>query len=346
MDTENEKTMNKFLIFLNIVLGLVLLFSVAFFLGNIYLASTINGGSWENTLTVNTTPVPSVTPLKRPTYSPASVVSPTPEVLSPSVENSVKCTNCEGSTNVVVSIKPAEVKEAGTVTVDYQYSPAPFTVNNGNETEPNELVLQILKRQELGHLSYNVEIPGVMYSIGGTEVSPNIYKLEPQDISLTRNYVVKDEFSILYPVLSEKQFKFIRSKQDYRFVYGLIKGVVEHEQKHYKTMKSYVSEVTSILNKPLSETQIIKATDKNAFRNVAANIISSEVSKRLQVARTNHEELQNNIDAPRPSITFRFENEVDGEVPPEITAQFLGEGKFVFQLPAGEIPRPPKPQIN
>lgn len=332
--------MKKFLVIVATFAGSVLFTVAVLFLVWTYIIPAFSTENGNNYLIVESS-LPSAPAFSiRPTYSPS------PVAVTPKTEKSVECVNCESTSNVEVSVEEAKAKIIGKVTANYKYSPAPFMVNNGRDTEPNELVLAILKKQELGHLSYEAGIPGVMYSIGGTEVSPGVFELKPQDVTLSQDYTIDVDFSIQYPVLSENQFKFVRVKSDYRFVYGLIKGVVEHEQKHYKTMESYISEISSILDKPIAETQTIKAADKNEFRKKAGDIVSSKVSEKLKAARDNHEVAQDNIDAARPSITFRFENEVDGEVPPEITAQFMGEGKFEFKLPAGEIPRPPKPQVN
>lgn len=281
-----------------------------------------------------------------------STTTTPPKTISPSKKPSVECAGCEKipAVSVAPTSQPKSVttsRQSGRVTTKYNYTADIYYAADSQEAYPHELVYDVLKRQELGHLSSKVSIPDVTYSSQGTLIRPNVYSVAPKDVSLTKNAVIGIVFTIRVPSLTNEQFLFLKDKKDYRFVYGLMKGIVGHEETHYKYLREYISEVVNVLNNPLTATQEISAENSADFQNKINTILLKTIERRLAAAKARHDQNQTRIDTPAgQDIIFNFEEEVNGKVPPPIKGDFQGEATFVFDLPEGSVPRPPLPNIE
>jgi hypothetical protein len=208
-------------------------------------------------------------------------------------------------------------------------------------------VREILERQELGHLTFRVDVPDATYNIQGIQVEPGVYRIKPSLVALTEDAAITVNFSIRYPVLSGAQYAFLRNKKDYRFVYGLIAGIVRHEGRHERALTAYVNELRGILAAPVTGDFTIQVASPEEFQKKATAELGRILEGRVAAARVQHEQAQAGIDDPTriARIEFVFEEEVNGEVPPHIIAEFVGEGQFSFTLPPGPVLRPPVPNI-
>lgn len=288
--------------------------------------------------------------------SPAATQEPT---ATPARKSSVTCTGCDTPPNVGVRVVPAASPApkpasqtvrtmAGAVSQRLRYTPESYTVLSGKAAHPHELAREILSRQQLGHLTFRVRMPSVVYDIQGQEVAPGQYRVEPQDVTLEAPAEVRADFSIRYPVLSDAQFSFIRANKDYRLVYGLIKGVVDHELRHYRELVAYIAELGRMFATPLTEGFTVEAESRQAFESQANAHLSRVLEQRSEVLRARHATKQDAIDDPEkgPRISFVFEEEVDGAVPSPLIAEFHGVANFSFELPPGPVPRPVTPNIK
>lgn len=271
---------------------------------------------------------------------------PVPSVSTTPVPH-VVCEGCEAPSPVVRVEQQATVPAAsGTITKALRYTPDSYTVFGGARGYPHDLVREILEQQKLGHLSFRVDIPDASYAISGTEVRPGVYEVRPGDVVPAEDARMIVPFSIRFPVLTDAQYAFLRGRKDYRFVYGLIRGIVDHEMRHYRELAGYVSTVEGILRSPITQAFTVTAGSRAEFDARAGAEVSRVLAERLTAADTHHQAKQDALDNPEnvADIHFVFEEEVNGSVPPPLTARFIGEGQFSFTLPAG-APRPPVPQI-
>ncbi len=322
------------------VVAIVMVFFLAVF-GGYWLHETIS----PNTLKKLEKAVPK--PII--TISPSLEITPTPSIPGakdvagskiPKIKTPETKTTAETHTNSAT---------IGKVTKKFKYTPDAYSVMGGKEAYPNEIVYGVLQNQELGHLSSHVETPSVSYTSQGKEIRPGVYLVTPADIKLTENTSINIDFSIRYPIVTNEQFEFMRDKKDYRFVYGLIAGVVGHEEMHYQVLRRYTDEITAILNNPINTNLEIEANTPAEFQQQVNDIMSRTVEQRLAAAKKRHDAGQADIDNPAngSQITFNFKEPAqDGVVPPAIVSQFKGKGTFNFELPEGSVPRPPVPQVN
>jgi hypothetical protein len=316
----------------------------------ILLLGVVAGAWWvvendvlDRGITIPELPVP--TPGVRP--RPPASATPVQTVTEPKAPAGVVCEGCERTPSVTVEKRPAPIAVAGRIAPDYRYTPEPYTVLGSQESYPHNIVREVLERLELGHLSFSIDIPNVAYDIQGTPAQVGTYMIRPSDVKLAGNPSLPVRFSIRYPVLSDEQFAFVRDKRDYRWVYGLIRGVVGHEERHYHALRTYIGELETILNNPLGGTVTVQASSDDEFQAKASALVSKTLSDRLAASRKKHEAAQDNIDDPakKQRIEFRFEDDVNGHAPPTIVADFIGEGTFTFDPLSLPAPRPPVPNI-
>lgn len=235
----------------------------------------------------------------------------------------------------------------GNVRIGWNESLTPYTVFAGSVKYPHEIVREVLEQQQLGHLEYSVSIPGVQYRIVGEPISDTQYRIDPDHVSLLDHVVVPIAFSMRYPILSDEQFAFLSDKTDYRFVYGLFRGVVEHEEMHLAALRTYAKEIETILARPLVSSREISASSKQEFYEKAGDVVREELIRRLDAAQGAHDQKQYAIDNPaeNPIIRFEFEEEVNSKVPPTLVAEFQGVATFSFTRLPSPPPRPPKPTL-
>ena len=279
----------------------------------------------------------------RPRTPPFPTAPPRPP--SPPPAAHVVCEGCERTPRV--SVRPREtIRTIGSVTERLRYTPDAYTLLGGRPAYPHELVREILEQQKLGHLTFRVEVPHVTYDIRGEEERPGVYRVRPGDVSLAENVVIAVDFSIRYPTLTDPQFAFLRDTKDYRFVYGLIRGIVRHEERHLRVLTAYLNGLRDILASPVTSDVPVPVATREEFQEHARAELGRILGNRIAAARAAHERAQAAIDDPARTarIEFVFEEEVNGSVPPPLVAEFTGEGQFSFVLPAGP-PRPPAPTI-
>ncbi|MDO8512628.1 MAG: hypothetical protein Q7S57_05105 [bacterium] len=285
----------------------------------------------------------------------APIPQPTqPSASQPYSGNSkVTCTGCDHNPLITTSdvqqnstLKKTAV--IGKVIIRYNYTPDYYPLAQNRPITASEIVYDILRRQDIGHLASNVNIPNISYLTTNKVDNNGVYTIPAGSVQLARNATLTTSFSISIPVLSDKQFDALKYGQDYHLIYGLIRGIVGHEELHYNALTAYINDIADILNNPISKDLKITASSETEMQNKLNAILLESTKKRLATARARHEATQNAIDdeALKQRITLEFKDKVNGDIPALVIGEFRGEGTFNFTLPPGPIPKPPIPNIN
>ncbi len=271
-------------------------------------------------------------------------LSPAPPPAA-SPEPHVVCEGCDRPPAITVTTGSSGA--AGAVSAQFHHTPDVYVVLDGKPAYPHDLLREILERQQIGHVVFRVAMSDVGYAIRATRQDAGTYVVRPEDVVPAEDAALAVDFSVRFPRLTDAQFTFLRDKQDYRFVYGLIVAIVRHEGRHVGVLRKYAGELRGIMQSPITAPLTIPAGSATEFRKRATDEIFRVLRARVEDARARHEHAQDAIDDPSKTarITFTFEEEVNGDVPPPITSAFVGESVFSFELPPGPVPRPPVPNI-
>ena len=265
----------------------------------------------------------------------------------------VTCDGCDHNpgittTNEATPTISKNTTTVGRVVISYNYKPENYSLASEKPVPASAIIYDILQRQDLGHLTSNVNIPDVSYVTTKSVFQNNSYTIPVGAIVLARNASLSANFSISVPVISDQQYNALKNTKDYRYVYGLIRGIVGHEELHYQALKNYMNEIATIINTPIATSLTISANSTTEMQNKVDTILMNTIKKRLAEARARHEAAQNAIDSNdlQQKISFEFQDKVNGEIPATIVGEFRGEGTFDFTLPPGPVSKPPTPNIT
>ncbi len=320
--------------FLSALLGLASFFSV-FFAGLMMFSSIVP--------MLGETVLPVVRRVRPPARTPPPIRAQLPA--AGDAQPHVVCVGCEDAPRVAIS--HATPVLAGKIAQQLSYTPNAYVSLGGRVGYPHELVHDILTQQKLGHIVFKISVPEVRYAISGAAVREGAYRVRPRDVSLENTATVRADFTIRYPTLTNEQFTFLRDRGDYRFVYGLVRGVIRHEERHFRALNNYLHELRAILAAPLTNDLVLPVRQAGALEWEAQQELLRVLRRRIAAVQEAHERAQAAIDDPvkKAKVDFVFEEEVEGEVPPMIIAEFIGEADFSFVLPPGPIPRLPAPTL-
>jgi hypothetical protein len=262
------------------------------------------------------------------------------------------CEGCDNNPSITTDINQNSSRKStskiGKVIVNFNYTPDYYFLAQNKPSSATEIIYDILRQQDMGHLSSSVNIPNISYLANHTKTINGVYIIPASSVVLAHNANLTTNFSISAPTLSNEQFNALQYSKDYNLIYGLIRGIVGHEELHYQALKTYIEEITEILNNPISEDLKISASSESAMQIKLNSALLESTKKRLAEARLRHQSAQNSIDDEsfQQKITLRFKEKVNGELPPPIIGQFRGKVTLDFKLPAGEIPKPPVPNVS
>jgi len=262
------------------------------------------------------------------------------------------CEGCDYNPSITTDVQQntdqSKTTAIGKVLVHYNYTPDYYILAQNQPSTATEIIHDLLRQQEIGHLSSNVNIPDISYLTTHSKTTNGVYVISANSVALARNANLTTNFSISIPTLSYEQFKALKNNKDYNLIYGLIRGIVGHEELHFRALNTYIEELAQILNHPINKDLNITAPSETEMQ-IKLNAILLETTKnRLATARSKHESAQNAIDDEtlRQRISLQFKEKVNGEIPATIIGEFRGKVTFDFDLPAGEIPKPPVPDIS
>ena len=264
----------------------------------------------------------------------------------------VTCTGCEHNPDITTTDNQQNVDQKNTAIVGrvisrYTYTPDYYSLDVNKPVAASEIIYDILKRQDLGHLSSSVNIPNVSYKTTSSTEKSGFYAIPKNSVSLANNVSIAINFSIRVPAISELQYQALKNTADYRYVYGLIRGIVGHEELHFQALKTYITNISNILNSPINEDVYITASNQTEMRSKLNDVLLKTIKEKLADARTHHEEAQNLIDDPsvKHEIKFEFTDKVGEILPAPIMGGFRGRATFDFSPLTTPIPKPPKPNI-
>lgn len=257
------------------------------------------------------------------------------------------CTPNPESTNIKNGETVTKNFTSGYVNTVFKYTPDYYSLSGGKPVSATELIYDILRRHDLGHLTSSVSIPNISYYTPSVTGENNKYFIRKDSVRIAKTANVSVIFSVRIPTLSEIQYETLKNTKDYRLIYGLIKGIVRHEEYHYEALRDYARDISTIINSPLTEDIVITAKDANEMRNKLNSTLAQSVKVRLNAARAKHENAQGDIDdtAINHKITFNFEDKIGNDTPAPIVGEFRGKAEFDFSPLPTPAPKPPVPTI-
>lgn len=238
--------------------------------------------------------------------------------------------------------------QADEVTLNLKVEQKPVILLKGEVRPAHELVKAMAKRQA-GLTAFSLRVqPRPLYAVEAVRDASGRYRIDPDSLQLSNNATIHARLLIRTPRLSNAQFNALRNAQDYRLVYGLIRGIVEHEELHAKEFAAYTRKVRAVYAAPPVGRNPDPIVDPNGNVDaLLAQYLQDRIREALQTLEDASAAVQYRIDqtGKETEVLFRFTDALNGEVPDPILYATNGKLRVKFEVPKGN-PRPPDPKTK
>lgn len=249
---------------------------------------------------------------------------------------------------VFFSVTLPAAAHAAQVAIDLRIERKPVTLFRG-EPRPPHILIEEMVRRVVGQTQATLGVPqGALYRIAATPESDGSYRIDPAGVTLLRDTRVVARITILSPRLSDQQYKALRGQDDYRLVYGFIRGIVEHEEEHVRAFVRYTRKLPSLYAKPpLGEAPVVTPREGEGGADALARYVNDRVREALSARRHAADAEQSKIDhqGRTTRVIFQFRDPVNGKVPRPLVYDTEGKLRVLFAVPRGN-PRPPEPRTT
>lgn len=215
------------------------------------------------------------------------------------------------------------------------------TLLQGALASPDKLVLDMLRRT-VGRTEFSLSVPsGVRYKYRLDAQGDGTYRISSGSLRPLAPFSLTGRVTIQYPKLSDAQFNAVRNHADYRFVYGLINGVVRHEEGHAKEFVRFLRTVKMIYVSPPVGSGSIRPRPGESPSAAASRFLNTRLKDAVASAQRTMRAAQTQIDhtGKTTHFEFAFTESTNGDSAPVIV--YDTEGRLTVQLtvPDGH-PRP------
>lgn len=237
---------------------------------------------------------------------------------------------------------------AADVWLNLEVERKPVVLLQGMPNPPHKLVLDMVKRT-VGRTDFASKISsGARYRYAVTPEPDGQYRIGASSLQLTEDFTLTGRVTIKYPRLSNAQFNAVRNHDDYRFVYGLIQGIVRHEEEHTKEFVRFVRTVRLIYaSPPLGDTPVVRPRDGEQVADAVSRFVNDRLKEAVASARRTMNTKQRKIDdaGKTTRLEFHFTEPAGGASPPVVTYETKGRLTVKLEVPKGN-PRPPEPRTK
>ena len=238
--------------------------------------------------------------------------------------------------------------QAADVTLDLKIEHKPVILFQGNPRPAHELIRE-MSRRTVGQTESSVRTTTrVLYRFVAERDPDGRYRINASNLALAQSARLSARIVIRYPKLSEAQYKALRGTRDYRLVYGLIRGIVEHEEEHAKEFIRFAKAVRgTYASPPISENPVVALNEGETASTALLRYINDRIQEALNDAKRASDAVQRSIDhtGKTTRVTFRFTDPVKDIVPPLMVYQTEGKLRVKFEVPKGS-PRPLEPRTK
>lgn len=219
----------------------------------------------------------------------------------------------------------------------------------GGKPRPVHEFIAAMAQRTAGRTDFSLRVvPQPLYHIAAVLDNAGRYRVDPQSLQLATSVTAKARIAIRYPTLSAAQFNALRNTRDYRLLFGLIRGIVEHEELHAREFTNYARTVRSLYAVPPLGSNPDPIVDPNGDVDaVLARYVQDRTREALDAAKRASDARQRAIDqtGKTTSVLFRFTDAIDDEVPVPVIYRTKGKFRVKFEVPKGS-PRPPEPRLR
>lgn len=249
--------------------------------------------------------------------------------------------------SVVLGLFPLAAS-AAEVKLDIKVERKPVVLFRG-QPRPVDALIEAMAKKTVGRTDFTISVsPPPLYEIIAERESNGRYRIDPASLALATSATVKARIAIRYPKLSDAQFNALRNTRDYRLLYGLIRGIVEHEQLHAREFTRYARTVRSLYASPPVGKDLDPVIEPG--EDVAATLaqyVDDRTREALDAAQQASTARQHAFDhtGKKTRVVFPFTDPVDGDIP--LPIHYTTEGKLTvkFEVSKGN-PRPPEPRLR
>lgn len=250
-------------------------------------------------------------------------------------------------TAVVLVLFPTSALAAG-VKLDLKIERKPVTLLQNKAHPPHKLVLDMLSRT-VGRTEFSTELPkDTRYRYTAVREPDGRYRIDPNSIDPVGDIILSTRITIRTPRLSDAQYNAVRNSEDYRFVYGLIRGIVGHEEEHAKEYVRFAKKVHALYAAPpAGENPVVTPAEGEDPDAAMTRYLNDRLRERFADAKRASDAVQSKIDntGKIARIKFPFTAPVNGDPPPAFVYQTKGKLSVKFAVPKGN-PRPPEPRTK
>lgn len=237
---------------------------------------------------------------------------------------------------------------AAEVTLNLKVERKPVVLFKG-EPRPVNALIEAMAKKNVGWTEFTIRVqPRPYYQVAAAQDSSGLYRIDPNSLQLTTSATVNARIVIRAPKLSEAQFRALRNTGDYRLVYGLIRGIVEHEELHAREFARHARKARTLYAAPPLGRTPEPIVDPNGDAGaVFARYVTDRAREGLNVLEASSAAAQRRIDhtGKKTEILFRFADPVNDEIPDPIIYTTEGKLRVIFSVPKGN-PRPPEPKTK
>lgn len=240
------------------------------------------------------------------------------------------------------------VVSAGEIKLDLKVERKPVVLFGGKPRPVHEFI-DAMAQRTVGRTDFSLRVePRPLYHIAAALDDSGRYRVDPQSLKLATSATVKARIAIRYPTVSDAQFNGLRNTRDYRLLFGLMRGIVEHEELHAREFTKYARTVRSLYAAPpLGRNPDPVVDPQGDVDEVLARYVRDRTREALDRAKRASDARQSAIDqtGKETAVLFRFTDAVDDVVPASVVYSTKGKLRVKFEVPKGN-PRPPQPQTT
>lgn len=217
----------------------------------------------------------------------------------------------------------------------------PVTLLRGMPASPDKLVLDMVKRT-VGRTEFSLSIPpGISYTYVLDSLGDGTYRIAPGSLRPAAQFSLTGRVKIKYPKLNDAQFNTVRNHTDYRFVYGFINGVVQHEEGHAKEFVRFLRAVKTLYALPPVGDRSIRPRPGESPSAAASRFLNSRLKYAVASAQRAMNATQTRIDhtGKTTHFEFAFTESATGDSAPVIVYDTEGRLMVNLAVPDGN-PRP------